>query len=300
MNDKSANFPAIYQNILKHGWNFSFTWLPWICRLIARFSACWIARSPSPLSLSHYWSLFTACIHTICCFTSHSNVFCIFLCRFYAILLRCFTLSPPGVYTSYLPRSLSHTVTHFVQRDGRFCAVCLCTPHFSVFFVIDNCMLCCQKHCPEVDYLNKWAKRRLNNKIIVREERIYLLTNYCCSLEVQRFAPQKSFVLATPLANSQTIDFTIFAWQIDCKIMTQFYCKYTHMQCANIYEENHAILTFTDSATYFVWSTTAPMFAFKPGFFQLTWIAVALQSPTFIPVPSQRHFLPPQSNVLST
>jgi len=52
MNDKSANFTAIYHNILKHGWNLSFTWLPWVCHLIHRFGACWFASLP--LSLSHY------------------------------------------------------------------------------------------------------------------------------------------------------------------------------------------------------------------------------------------------------
>jgi len=30
--------------------------------------------------------------------TLHWNVLCIFLCRFYPILLRCYTLSPPGVF----------------------------------------------------------------------------------------------------------------------------------------------------------------------------------------------------------
>jgi len=29
------------------------------------------------------------------------------------------------------------------------------------------------------------------------------------------------------------------------------------MQCANVYEENHAFLTFTDSATHFLRSTTS-------------------------------------------
>jgi len=29
------------------------------------------------------------------------------------------------------------------------------------------------------------------------------------------------------------------------------------MQCAMVYEENHALLTFTDSATHFLWSTTS-------------------------------------------
>jgi len=59
MNDKNANYAAIYHNILKHVWNLSFIWLPWIClHLIDRFSAWWFASSP--LSLPHYWSLFTA------------------------------------------------------------------------------------------------------------------------------------------------------------------------------------------------------------------------------------------------
>jgi len=41
MNDKSANFPAIYYNVLKHEWNLSVTWRPSIFHLIDRFSACW-------------------------------------------------------------------------------------------------------------------------------------------------------------------------------------------------------------------------------------------------------------------
>jgi len=59
MNDTKVNFPAIYHNILKHGWNSSFAWLPWMCHhLIDRFNAWWFVTSP--LSLHHYWSLFTA------------------------------------------------------------------------------------------------------------------------------------------------------------------------------------------------------------------------------------------------
>jgi len=42
---------------------------------------------------------------------------------------------------------------------------------------------------------------------------------------------------------------------MDYKIMTLFYCEYAHMQCARIYEKNHAFLTFTDSITHFFWST---------------------------------------------
>jgi len=34
--------------------------------------------------------------------------------------------------------------------------------------------------------------------------------------------------------------------------MTQFYCKYTSMQCASGYEENHPFLNFSDSATHFL------------------------------------------------
>jgi len=37
--------------------------------------------------------------------------------------------------------------------------------------------------------------------------------------------------------------------------MTQ-YCKYTHMQCVSVYEENHAFSTFTDSAKHLLRSTT--------------------------------------------
>jgi len=38
--------------------------------------------------------------------------------------------------------------------------------------------------------------------------------------------------------------------------MTQFYCKYAHIQCASVCEENDELLTFTDSATHFVRSAT--------------------------------------------
>ena len=39
--------------------------------------------------------------------------------------------------------------------------------------------------------------------------------------------------------------------------MAQFYCKYMHMQCASVYEEDHAFLTFNDSTMHFLWSTTS-------------------------------------------
>jgi len=41
MNDKIANFPAIYRNIIKYEWNLSFIWLPEF-HLIARFSTYWL------------------------------------------------------------------------------------------------------------------------------------------------------------------------------------------------------------------------------------------------------------------
>jgi len=49
MKDIIADFPVIYHNVLKHEWHLSFAWLPWVCNLIARFSACWFASS----ALSH-------------------------------------------------------------------------------------------------------------------------------------------------------------------------------------------------------------------------------------------------------
>jgi len=60
-----------------------------------------------PFSLSYYWSLFAAYIHTIYCFTSNSTILCIFLCRFYIPLLRCYTQSPPGVFILHLLSSFS-------------------------------------------------------------------------------------------------------------------------------------------------------------------------------------------------
>jgi len=87
-------------------------------------------------SLSHYWSLFTADFHAIYCFTIHSYILCIFLRRFYAILLRCFTFSSPGVFSSHFTRFLSHIATHFLHRDGRFCVFGFCTLHFSLLLVI--------------------------------------------------------------------------------------------------------------------------------------------------------------------
>jgi len=67
-----------------------------------------------PLSWSYYWSLFTAYIHTISCFTSNSKFLCIFLCRFYAPLLRCYILSPPGIFILHFLSSLLHAITNFL------------------------------------------------------------------------------------------------------------------------------------------------------------------------------------------
>jgi len=51
----------------------------------------------------------------------------------------------------------------------------------------------------------------------------------------------------------------------------KFYCKHTHMQCASVYEENYAFLTFTDSATHFLWSTTRRRLRLRCEAKFLTW-----------------------------
>jgi len=46
INDKNASFPAVYHNVLKHEWNLSVTWLPWVCHLVDRFSSYGFVNSP--------------------------------------------------------------------------------------------------------------------------------------------------------------------------------------------------------------------------------------------------------------
>jgi len=54
---------------------------------------------------NHHWPLFNVYFYT---FTAlHSNILCIFLCRFYAILLRYYTLSLPVVIILHFLTSTS-------------------------------------------------------------------------------------------------------------------------------------------------------------------------------------------------
>ena len=115
-----------------------------------------------------YWSLYTVYIHTIYCFTSHSKVLCIFLCSFYAVLLHCFTLSPPRLHFTLLIFHIhcQNTVTKLLLRDGRFCGFGLVVVRHTThcFFVIGKLHVIWLKHCTEEAYWNRWAKRQLNNK----------------------------------------------------------------------------------------------------------------------------------------
>ena len=84
------------------------------------------------------------------------------------------------------------------------------------------------------------------------------------------------------------------------------------MQCASEYDENHAFLTFIDSVTHFSWSTTSGTEtlglrgALPRGLIEIRVSSNLLgwqlpSSPfTFLPVPSQGHFPPPESNICWT
>ena len=83
INDKSANFPPIYHNILKHEWKLSVTWLPWVCHLMDRFSSYGFVNSPLKFItifdryLTHTFTIFTALLYLVMFFT--------FLCNFCSI-----------------------------------------------------------------------------------------------------------------------------------------------------------------------------------------------------------------------
>jgi len=122
MNDKSANFPAIYHNILKHGWNLSFTGLTWVCLLLDRFSTCSFAGLPGTTQLillliaiyrmhSHYSSVLQ--IVTFCAF------FCPGFTLFCCVVIYCYL---PAFHFQLLVlffllhflSSLAHTITNFL------------------------------------------------------------------------------------------------------------------------------------------------------------------------------------------
>jgi len=111
INDKSANFPPIYHNILKHEWKLSVTWLPWVCHLMDRFSSYGFVNSPLKFItifdryLTHTFTIFTALLYLVMFFT--------FLCNFCSISFRICARKFPGVLF-YTSRFLSHTVTHFL------------------------------------------------------------------------------------------------------------------------------------------------------------------------------------------
>jgi len=152
MNDKTAEFPAIYRNILNNmsGICLLLDFLRFVILLPLLVLVDLLARhSVYPMidrCVPHMFKLFTALIHIV--------TFCAFFCAgftlFYCFLIHCHILAF-SLYTSYLPRSLSHVVTNFLWRDCRFYAFYLFTSQCSLFYVVGklHAMRRGQRHCPE-------------------------------------------------------------------------------------------------------------------------------------------------------
>jgi len=122
----------ISHNVSKHKLNSSFTWFPRICHHSAWFRACIFVSSPP--RFFHYWSLFSAYFHTICCIALYSYRFVYFYVQilpiFIAWLYR--PLSPPGVFILHFSNS-TFTVT--------YCHLC------PVMWWLVLCFFVCTSHC---------------------------------------------------------------------------------------------------------------------------------------------------------
>jgi len=143
MSDKSANFPAIYHNILKHVWNLSFAWLPWNCHhVIDRFRVCWFASLP--LSVPHYWSLFTTWF-TLFVVLLHIARFRAFFCAgftlFCCVVIHCHNQAFHFTLLIFHVRSrLLSLICYSVMVGFALFVFVRHTAH--CFLLLVNCMLC--------------------------------------------------------------------------------------------------------------------------------------------------------------
>ena len=160
MNDKSANFPAIYYNVLKHERSLSVTGLLWVCILIDRLLCLYICQ----LSPRKFYTFFYPIL------SRYITVFCAFLCRFYSIYCAVILHYLPAVFVIHLYVFLWHAFNHSynVVVSFAFFVFAHHTAH-CLLLLVSSCMLyVVKKHCPEEAHLNRWAKRRLILKIARR------------------------------------------------------------------------------------------------------------------------------------
>jgi len=160
MKHKSTNFPAIYYNILKHEWDLSATVLPWV---LSSYSLTAFVPVDLP-------SLTTQVQHYL--MATHANYLVTFLCIYvhftpFFVLLYNFISPRMSFYSStFLLWHLS-PISYNVMVSFAFFVFVRHTVH--CFLLVVSLMLdMVKKHCPEEAHLNRWAKRRQNNKIMAR------------------------------------------------------------------------------------------------------------------------------------
>ena len=106
------------------------------------------------------------------CSKTSANFLCCSYCTLVVILIyvKIVTTLPGLPYFSTLFVAYWHPLPIIMWW---VCFFVLCTFCCSLFLVIGKLhVICGWKHCPEEAYLNRWAKRRLNNKIIARRSKL--------------------------------------------------------------------------------------------------------------------------------
>ena len=164
MNDKSANFLAIYYQVLKHERSFSFTEHPWVC--IPFFTAFVPVNLPT---------LTTQVLHFICSLfyplsSRYLTIFVHFYVRFTLFIVLLYFISQRfSFYTSTI--FLWHAVSHSYNVMVSFAFFVFVRHTAHCFLLLVSCMLyVARKHCPEESHSNRWAKRRLITKIARRSD----------------------------------------------------------------------------------------------------------------------------------
>ena len=189
MNDKSANFLAIYYKVLKHERSLSVTEPLWVCLpFFNRLCACRLATS-------HHASF------TLYLFFILSHIFRLFnhLCAFYVgftlfIVLLYFIISQRFSFdtsTTFLWHAVSHSYN--VMVSFAFFVFVRHTAH--CFLLLISCMLyVVKKHCPEEAHLNRWAKRRLIIKIAGRSNLSAWFENWWQTLRNHNMSSKKNSI----------------------------------------------------------------------------------------------------------
>jgi len=156
VNDKSANFLAIYYKVLKHERSLSVIEPPWVC---LPFLTAFV-----PVNLP---TLTTQVLHFICSLfypisSRYSTIFVNFYIRFtlFIVLLYFIISQRFSFYTSMI--FLWHAVSHSYNVMVSFAFFVFVRHTAHCFLLLVSYMLyVVKKHCPEEAHMDRWAKRRL-------------------------------------------------------------------------------------------------------------------------------------------